>query len=99
MHSLCLLDIKKSLKEEKLMKPKEALELLERIALKRKEKWIFNAKMIVLSCITGKKQEIAFGNLKALKKQEFCVPASIIVCSELSEKEKEAVKALCKEIK
>jgi len=94
MHSLCLLDIQKNKEKEKLMSVKEALELLERIAKKRNEYWLFKTKIIVLSNIGSKKQRIVCGSLEKLKKEKFKSPASIIITSKLNEKELEFLNEL-----
>lgn len=98
-HTLCLLDIQKTKEKEKLMTVKEALELLERIAKKRKEDWLLKTKIIVLSCIGNKNQRIASGFLDKLKKEDFGVPSSLIISGKLNEKEKECLEELTEEIK
>ncbi|MEM0360654.1 MAG: diphthine synthase [Candidatus Diapherotrites archaeon] len=95
LHSLCLLDIT----PEKKMNPREALELLLAIEKKRKKTIIGKTTIVVMAAMGSSKEKIAFGKAKTLKEKEFPLPAALIVCAKLSEKELEALKALAEEIK
>lgn len=90
LHSLCLLDIKPL----KKMTPREALKLLLEIESKRNNTGIRNARIVVLAGLGSEDERIFSGNAEKLAEIEYSLPASIIVCSELSEKEKEAVEEL-----
>jgi diphthine synthase len=95
LHSLCLLDIKPA----KKMAPKEALALLLEIEKKRKKSAIKNATIVVMAAMGSEKEKIAFGSAEALAKKDFPVPAALVVCTELGEKELEGLQKLAEEIK
>ncbi len=90
LHTLCLLDIK----EEKLMTITEALKLLEKIEQKKKNNIIQKSPIVVLSVLGSDNEKISAGSFEELKKLKFESPASIIVCGELNENEKQALKEL-----
>jgi len=87
MHTLCLLDIKKEGREERLMKPKEALEILQGIAKKRCSHLFGNTLIGIISRAGSEKEKIVFGEISDLIKQEFDTPACLIVCGNLDDKE------------
>ncbi|MEK6973329.1 MAG: diphthine synthase [archaeon] len=91
MHTLCLLDIKKEAKEERLMKPKEALEILQGIAKERSGHIFDNTLIGIISKAGAEDEKIVFGKIQDLIKMEFDTPACLIVCAQLDEKEKEAL--------
>ncbi len=90
LHTLCLIDIKNG----KPVSVKDALQRLLEIEKNRNAKIIKNALIIVISGLAGEKQKIVAGNAKELLEKEFATPASIIICSKLSENEREALKTL-----
>ncbi|MCD6247572.1 MAG: diphthine synthase [Candidatus Diapherotrites archaeon] len=90
LHTLCLIDIKNG----KPVSVKDALQRLLEIEAKRNAKIIKNTLIIVISSLAGEKQKIVAGNAKELLKEKFPEPASIIICSKLSENEKWALKTL-----
>lgn len=92
LHTLCLLDTRNG---EKLMSSQFGLELLEKIAQKKKKKFFEKAPIILMGGLTGEKEKIVAGFLKDLKgKEPGAFPQSIIVCGKLTEKEKEALREL-----
>lgn len=91
MHTLCLLDIKKEGKEERLMKSKEALEILQTIAKKRSGHIFDNTLVGVISKAGAEDEKIVFGKMHDLINKKFDTPCCIIVCAQLDEKEREAM--------
>lgn len=89
LHTLCLLDIKSE--QGKLMTIKEAIDVLEKIESKRKEKILQKSVLVGFSNAFSEKEKIFAGNPNDLKKQNFETPASLIVCGKLNGKEKEAL--------
>ena len=95
LHTLCLLDIK--VEEKRLMSVKEAVELLEKIADKRKDKLLEGSTLTGLAGAGSKKEQVFAGTPEEVKKFDFKIyPQSLIVCGELNEKEEEALKAFRK---
>jgi len=96
LHTLCLLDIKKDEKPQRLMNCKEAIELLEKINKKRKKKNEFE--YIALVGMSGDMQKIIYGkeNIKQFKEIYEIYPQSLIVLGKANEKEKEAISLLHK---
>ncbi|MBU1120793.1 diphthine synthase, partial [Candidatus Micrarchaeota archaeon] len=93
LHSLCLLDIKAE--EKKFMSVKEAIEILEGIEAKRKEKIISESILVGMSAVGSSKMQLKAGRAEELKKYSFGGrPHSLIVCSRLSEFELNALKEL-----
>lgn len=90
MHSLCLLD----LKENRLSGVKESLQRLLEIEKSRGKNLIKDAVLIVMSALGSSSQCIAVGKAEELLKKEFPLPACIIVCAELNENERLALKKL-----
>lgn len=92
LHTLCLLDTSNG---EKLMTATASLELLEKIAEKKKKKFLEKTPIILLGGLTSEKEKITAGFLKDLagKKIE-AFPQSIIICGKLTDKEKEALREL-----
>ena len=92
LHTLCLLDLKPA--ENKFMTIKEALEILEQIEKKRKEKMI-NEKSLVIGCarLGSDGQIIKAGTLLELKKIEFGKPPyCLIIPGKLHFVEEEMIK-------
>ena len=89
LHTLCLLDIKAE--QNKLMTIKEALDVLEKIESNRKEKILQKSFFVGFSNAFSENEKIFAGTLNELKKHDFGIPASLIVCGKLNEKEKEAL--------
>ena len=96
LHSLCLLDI--NAEKARLMPVKAAIELLEAIEKKRGKsaKIIANATLVGLSQAGSAHEKIFAGKAADLKLVSFGVPACLIVCGRLSDKEKEALAELAK---
>jgi len=92
LHTLCLLDI--NAEKGLLMPVNRAIEVLEGIEQKRPNPIIANAVLVAVSRAGSKNEKIAAGTSSALKKMKFGVPASIVVCGNLSDKEKEALAEL-----
>ena len=96
LHTLCLLDIKKDQLPQKMMNSKEAIEVLEKIAEKRKEhnKW----KYIALMGMSSEKQKIIAGREEIINSKEIyeLFPQTLIIAGKLNEKEKECVEQLHK---
>ena len=87
MHTLCLLDIKKDAKNERLMKPKEAFGILKQIARNRSSHLFENTFVGVISKAGSEKEKIDFGKLEELIEKDFDVPACIMICGKLNDKE------------
>jgi diphthine synthase len=92
LHTLCLLDIKKE--KNKMMTVQEALKVLQEIEDKRHLSTIKNSLLVVISAAGAKNQRISSGSPADLMNQRFPVPASIIICGKLNDKETEALHAL-----
>ncbi|MCD6478409.1 MAG: diphthine synthase [Candidatus Diapherotrites archaeon] len=90
LHTLCLIDIKNG----KPASVKDALQRLLEIEETRNEKIIKDALIIIISSLGSKKQSIVAGKASEIMHKEFARPASLIICSKLSEKEREALHAL-----
>jgi len=95
LHTLCLLDIK----PEKKMTVKEALELLLEIEGKRNENKIKNSEIVALAGMSSEQERVVSGSAEKLMESDLPVPASIVVCAKLSEKETEALNALTERLK
>jgi len=95
LHTLCLLDIK----PEKKMSVKEALALLLKIEGKRNENKIKNSEIVALAGMSSSNEKVVSGSAGKLSEIDLPVPASIVVCAKLSEKETEALNALTKRLK
>jgi len=90
LHSLCLLDIK----DGKPVTVASALSRLLEIEKRRKRKLIKDATIIVI-CKAGTDEEIVIaGKASELAEKNLGTPASLIICAELSENERRAIKAL-----
>ena len=95
LHTLCLLDLNMEEKEKKFMQAREAVKVLERIAEKRNEKWIKEKTFVALCGAGSKEQKIFSGTIEEMCSFSSALfPQSLIVCGELSEKEKEAMNEL-----
>ena len=94
LHTLCLLDIKAV--SGKLMEVSEAIEILEKIEKKRGKSAVKDSMLVAMVNAGAKNEKIVFGNIAKLKKANVGVPASLIVCAELNDKEKEALEKLGK---
>ncbi len=93
LHSLCLLDIRTD--ENRFMSISEAIEILEKIATKRKTTWFSNAMLVGIFGAGNPNQQIRIGSPSELKKKNpDLFPQSLIVCGPLNEKEKEAFNVL-----
>jgi diphthine synthase len=96
LHTLCLLDIKKDEKPQRLMNCKEAIEVLGSIAKKKKQKPKFD--YIALLGMGSEKQKIIPGEKNILSAKEIneTYPQSLIVLGKTNAKEKEALEELHK---
>lgn len=93
LHTLCLLDIKEE--EKKFMCIREAIEILEGIQEKRKEKIISESIMVGMSAVGSSKMQLKAGKKEELKKYSFeGKPHSLIVCGRLNKFELNALKEL-----
>jgi len=96
LHTLCLLDIKKDGKPKRLMNCIEAIELLEKISVKRKEKnkWDY----IALVGMGSEKQRIILDRENIFNSNEVkeVFPQSLLVTGKLNEKEKEFLEKIIK---
>ncbi len=91
LHTLCLLDI--DAENNKFMKIKDAVELLEKIALKKKSRIISESVLVGIARASSDEMKIKAGSVKELKEFDFGKePHSLIVCGNLSEDEKEFLK-------
>ncbi|MFH0955072.1 MAG: diphthine synthase [Candidatus Micrarchaeota archaeon] len=93
LHSLCLLDIRAEI--EQLMTINQALEILEKIAEKKKQIWFSKSIIVGLSGLSHANQKIMVGTPAELREEKFeLFPQSLIVCGKLNGKEKEALQKL-----
>ena len=93
MHTLCLLDIEAE--ESRLMSVSQALEILLKIEKKRGKKLLEEATLIGLFGLGNENSKVKHGSVQVLQKSGFPLfPQSLVVAAPLTEKEKEAVKAL-----
>ncbi|MFA6269255.1 MAG: diphthine synthase [archaeon] len=94
LHTLCLLDIKKDQKPQKMMNAKEGIEVLEKIAEKRNEhnNWLY----VALIGMGSEKQKILAGHTQIIESKEIyeTFPQSLIIPGKLNEKEKECLTQL-----
>ncbi|MEM4663287.1 MAG: diphthine synthase [Candidatus Diapherotrites archaeon] len=90
LHTLCLLDIK----DGKPTEVNSAIMRLLEIEKKRKRKILKEALLIAICKAGSEEQKIVVGKASELLEQKLPSPASLIVCAELSENEKRAIKAL-----
>ncbi|MCX6804240.1 MAG: diphthine synthase [Candidatus Diapherotrites archaeon] len=101
LHTLCLLDIKKDEKPQRIMNCIEAIDVLEKIFKKRNEKSNNNKsdfEYIALIGMASERQKIVFGENKIREFKEIIhiYPQSLIVLGKTNEKEKEALEKLNK---
>ncbi|MDD3083460.1 MAG: diphthine synthase [Candidatus ainarchaeum sp.] len=96
LHTLCLLDIKKDEKPKRLMNCKEAIEVIEKISLKKNE--TIHLDYIALLGMSSEKQKIVFGREKIFSAKEIneIFPQTMIIPGKINEKEKEAIEKLVK---
>jgi diphthine synthase len=96
LHTLCLLDIKKDEKPKQLMNCVQAIEVLEKIAKKKRDKT--KVDYLALIGMSSEKQKIIYGKEQILaeKTMQEVYPQSLIVIGKLNEKEKEILKKLHK---
>ena len=94
LHTLCLLDIKKDKKPERLMNCVEAINLLEKIKGKRNYSQEF--RYIALLGMSNDDQKIIVGKENIANSQEIkeLYPQSLIVLGKTNEKEEEALQNL-----
>ncbi|MFA5126023.1 MAG: diphthine synthase [archaeon] len=94
LHTLCLLDIKKDQTPQRLMNCIEAIEVLEKIASKKKQKnkWLY----VALIGMGSENQKIIPGKKAILESKEIkeIFPQSMIITGKMNEKEKEALEKL-----
>lgn len=92
LHTVCLLDIQAE--KNKLMSIRDAIEILEDIEKRKKGKILKEALLVAICAAGGKEEKICAGKSAELKKAKLLTPASLIVCSDLSENETEALEKL-----
>jgi len=94
LHTLCLLDIKKDQKPQRLMDCNEAIELLEKIESKRGDTQKF--RYVALIGMGNDDQKIIIGeeNIKNAPEVKKLFPQSLIVLGKTNEKEEEALENL-----
>ncbi|MFH1225017.1 MAG: diphthine synthase [Candidatus Diapherotrites archaeon] len=95
MHTLCLLDIKSEWQHGRMihdcMGVREAISILAAIAKKRKSALMRGCTFIGISCAGSENEKIRAGSAQELSEFDFGVPAALIVCAKLNEKETEAL--------
>lgn len=96
LHTLCLLDIKKDEKPQRLMNCKEAIEIIEKISKKKKNKTKFD--YVALLGMASEKQKIISGKQKIVEEKGIyeIFPQTLIITGKLNEKEKECLEKLYK---
>jgi diphthine synthase len=94
LHTLCLLDIKKDEKPERMMNCKEAIQVLEKIAKKREQD--LDWEYLALIGMANENQKIIFGKEKIFNSEEVekLFPQSLIILGKTNEKEKEFLESL-----
>lgn len=93
LHTLCLLDI--DAEANALISVSEALAVLEKIEKKQGKAILQDAVLVGLYGVGSDSGKIKAGSLNKLKRSSYgAFPQSLIVCGELNEKEKEALKKL-----
>ncbi|MCX8190276.1 MAG: diphthine synthase [Candidatus Diapherotrites archaeon] len=90
LHTLCLLDIK----DGKQIDAHAAIERLLEIEKKRKSKIMKQAHLIAICCAGNDREQISVGKASELLEQKIPTPTAIIVCAEMSDNERKAIKAL-----
>ena len=86
----CLLDLDSEINS--FMSVQQALKILHKIAVKRKEVFLNESKLVLIGGAGSSKQIIKSGNLKEFLRSGYAAfPQSLIICSKLTEKEKEAL--------
>jgi diphthine synthase len=95
LHTICLLDIKKDEKPERMMNCKEAIKVLEKIEEKKNEKNKWN--YIALIGMGSEKQKIIKGKEKIFESKEVeeIFPQTLLIPGKMNEKEKEVLEKLC----
>lgn len=93
LHTLCLLDIRSE--EKEYMTVCEALKLLEKIEEKHGKRIIAESVLLGIAGLGSENALIRAGSLEEMKNfPELPLPQCLVVCGQLSEKEREALKAL-----
>ena len=93
LHTLCLLDIDRE--NGKMMAVSEALEIISRIEKKRGKAILENVVLVGLYGLGSDGQVAKAASLNVLKRSSFGLfPQSLVICSSLTEKEKEALGVL-----
>jgi diphthine synthase len=90
LHTLCLLDLDTEINS--FMSIQQALKILNKIAVKRNENFLNEAKLVLIAGAGSSNQIIKSGNLKEFLRSGYAAfPQSLIICSKLTEKEIEAL--------
>ncbi len=89
MHTLCLLDIEIEGHHEQLMSVKAGVKRILEIEKSRKKNELKKAEFVAISKAGSSEEKILFGNAKKMMESFLDTPASLIVCADLSEKERE----------
>jgi diphthine synthase len=94
LHTICLLDIKKDEKPERMMNSKEAIKILEKIENKKNEKK--NWEYIALLGMGSEKQKIINGKKQIFENKEVeeIFPQTLLIPGKMNEKEKEVLEKL-----
>lgn len=94
LHTLCLLDIKKDEKPQRMMNCIEAIEILDKIAKNKKDKTKFN--YVGLIGMASEKQKIIHGKENIIKSKIIIevYPQTLIVLGKTNEKELECLEKL-----
>jgi len=90
LHTLCLLDIT----TVKKMSPREAIKTLIEIENRKGEKRLQESKAVVIAGLGSEQERIVSGRLPKLVWVDFPLPASLIVCGNLNDKEQEGLQEL-----
>ncbi len=85
MHTLCLLDIQSGRK----MSAREAVRILLEIEEKRSENIVRNSVLVAMGKLGSAEERIIAGSAERIAGEEVGLPALLVVCAELGEKEKE----------
>ena len=89
LHTLCLLDIEVEGHFEQLMSVKAGVKRLLEIEKGKEGSEIAGAEFVAIAKAGSSEEKVLFGDAKKMQEAFLDVPASLIVCGELSEKERE----------
>ncbi|MBN2127747.1 MAG: diphthine synthase [Candidatus Diapherotrites archaeon] len=93
LHTLCLLDLDTEINS--FMSIQQALKILNKIAVKRKELFLDEVQMVLIAGAGSNNQIIKSGTIKEFMRSGYSAfPQSLIICGKLTEKEKESLDKL-----